>query len=79
MAFDDTPSPEDLNPDELALIQELSEFGESRRFFLGQSALTGLSVFALNLLVQREAAAQVPKRRYWLPIRPTRRTFSPRP
>lgn len=59
MSFDDHPTPEDLNPDELSLLEELSEFGESRRVFLGQTAVTGLSVFALNLLAQQEAAAQV--------------------
>ena len=71
MAFDDTPSPEEMNPDELALFQELSEFGESRRFFLGQTALTGLSVFALNLLAQQEAAAQVQSEGAVLTTNPT--------
>ncbi len=56
----ETLSPEDLSPDELALLQELSARGESRRKFMGRSALGGLSVFALNLLVHQEAAAQVP-------------------
>ena len=71
MAFDDTPTPEEMNPDELALFQELSEFGESRRFFLGQTALTGLSVFALNLLAQQEAAAQVQSEGAVLTTNPT--------
>ncbi len=51
--------PDDLTPDELALFQELSDRGQSRRNFLGNAALGGLSVFALDLLAHQEAAAQV--------------------
>ena len=59
MEDDHTPTPEDLSPDELALLAELTEFGQSRRQFLGQATAGGLSVFALSLLAHQEAAAQV--------------------
>lgn len=56
------PTPDDLSPDELALLEdfpELDAFGQARRTFLGQAAVGGLSVFALNLIAHQEAAAEV--------------------
>lgn len=50
--------PSDLKPPERVQLEELSPFGSSRRLFMGQATLSGLSVFALNLMSQREAAAQ---------------------
>ncbi len=49
---------EQMNSDEEALLNELlSEFGGSRRQFLGQISAAGLSVFALQLLAEQKALA----------------------
>ena len=52
-------SNDDLTPDELALVEEMTEHGQSRRLFMGQAALGGLSIFALEMMAHQKAAAQV--------------------
>ncbi len=60
MAYDiEEPTLHDLTPDELALVEEMSEFGESRRQFMGKATLGGLSLFALEMMAHQQAAAQV--------------------
>jgi xanthine dehydrogenase YagT iron-sulfur-binding subunit len=46
-----------MSLDEEALLSELTEFGESRRQFLGQVSAAGLSVFAAQLLLEQQALA----------------------
>jgi xanthine dehydrogenase YagT iron-sulfur-binding subunit len=46
-----------MSADEEALLRELSDYGESRRQFLGQVSAAGLSVFALQLLAEEAALA----------------------
>jgi len=51
-----------LTADEESLLKdfpELSELGEARRKFLGQAASLGLGAFALNLLAQEQAFAEI--------------------
>ena len=58
--FDETVEPE-LTADERALLEdlpELTELGEARRKFLGQSAMYGLGAFAMNLLAQEQVFAE---------------------
>ena len=55
----ETPEPE-LTDDEEALLKEmptLTDLGQSRRSFLGQTIAGGLGFFALNLLEQEKALA----------------------
>lgn len=57
--FDDTSTPE-LTPDEDALLKEmptLTNVGQTRREFLGQTIAGGLGIFALDLLAHEEALA----------------------
>ena len=59
--FDEMNEPE-LTADELALLEdlpELTELGEARRRFLGQTAAVGLGAFAVNLLAQEEIFAKL--------------------
>lgn len=58
--FDETIEPE-LTEDEKALLEdlpELTELGEARRKFLGQTAALGLGAFALDLLAQEQVFAE---------------------
>ncbi len=48
---------ETLTPDEESLLDELGIHGESRRRFLGQVSAAGFSVFALQLIAERQALA----------------------
>lgn len=51
----------DLTADEKTLLEdtpELSELGEARRKFLGQTATYGLGAFAMNLLAQEKVFAE---------------------
>lgn len=50
---------DDLTPDELAILEDMSDFGQSRRQFMGQAAMGGLSLFALEMMAHQKAAAQV--------------------
>jgi xanthine dehydrogenase YagT iron-sulfur-binding subunit len=50
-------SPEEISSDEEKLLDELGLFGEARRKFLGQSIVSGLGVFALQLLAKEQALA----------------------
>ncbi len=58
--FDELPENR-LSDDEKALLLELPEmaemtdFGESRRRFLGQMSATGLGLFAMQLLAEEQA------------------------
>src|ERR687889_266505 len=57
--YDETSGPE-LTADEEALLQEmptLTEVGQARRTFLGQTITGGLGLFALMLLEQEKAFA----------------------
>jgi xanthine dehydrogenase YagT iron-sulfur-binding subunit len=57
--FDDTPAPE-LTADEEALLKEmptLTDIGQARRTFMGQTIAGGLSAFALMLLEKESALA----------------------
>lgn len=57
--FDET----ELTADEKALLEdtpELSELGEARRKFLGQTATAGLGAFALDLLAREKVFAEIP-------------------
>ena len=57
--FDDTSGPE-LSADEEALVKEmpsLTDVGQARRTFLGQTAAGGLGAFALMLLEKEKALA----------------------
>ena len=57
--FDDTPGPE-LTADEEALLKEmptLTDVGQARRTFMGQTIAGGLSAFALMLLEKERALA----------------------
>lgn len=45
-------------PEELVRLEDLSIKGRSRRTFMAQATAGGLSVFALSLLTEQEAAAQ---------------------
>ncbi len=59
--FDDTSGPE-LTADEEALLKEmptLTDVGQARRTFLGQTITGGLGFFALRLLEQEAALAAV--------------------
>ena len=58
MQTDDNPSPNLSVPEERIRLEELSIKGQSRRNFMAQAAAGGLSVFALSLLTEQEAAAQ---------------------
>ena len=58
MQTDDTPSPNQSPPEERIRLEDLSIKGQSRRNFMAQAAAGGLSVFALSLLTEQEAAAQ---------------------
>ena len=54
---------DELTPDEESLLKdfpELGELGEARRKFLGQAAAFGLGSFALSLLAQEQALAEIP-------------------
>ena len=56
--FDEFETEEKMNADEAELLKaDLSEFGESRRQFLGQVSATGMSIFALQLLAEQTAFA----------------------
>lgn len=60
--FDETVEIE-LTADEKALLEdtpELSELGEARRKFLGQTAAYGLGAFALDLLAKEQVFAEFP-------------------
>lgn len=46
-----------MQADEDALLAALSDFGESRRQFLGQVSAAGLSMFAAQLLMEQEILA----------------------
>jgi xanthine dehydrogenase YagT iron-sulfur-binding subunit len=48
---------ETLTEDEESLLDELGLHGESRRHFLGQLSAAGFSVFALQLIAERQALA----------------------
>ena len=57
--FDETSAPE-LNADEEALVKEmpaLTDIGQARRTFLGQSLTSGIGLFALMLLEKEQALA----------------------
>ena len=57
--FDETSGPE-LTDDEEALLKEmptLTDVGQARRTFLGQSIASGLGIFALQLLAKEQAIA----------------------
>lgn len=55
--FEDLQEAEELTADEEKLLDELGLEGESRRRFLGQVSAAGFSVFALQLIAEREALA----------------------
>jgi xanthine dehydrogenase YagT iron-sulfur-binding subunit len=48
-----------ISADEERLCDELGLFGEARRQFLGQTAVGGLGVFALQLLAREQALAAI--------------------
>lgn len=50
---------EELTPDELAILEDMSDFEQSRRQFMGKAAMGGLSLFALEMMAHQKAAAQV--------------------
>lgn len=55
--FDDPQIEERLTEDEERLLDELGLQGESRRRFLGQVSAAGFSVFAMQLIAERQALA----------------------
>jgi xanthine dehydrogenase YagT iron-sulfur-binding subunit len=58
--FDETSGPPDLTADEEALVKEmpaLTDVGQARRTFLGQTITGGVGLFALMLLEKEQALA----------------------
>lgn len=53
--FEDLHEAEGLSADEEKLLDELGIHGESRRRFLGQFGAAGFSVFAMQLIAERQA------------------------
>ncbi|HIB66224.1 MAG TPA: 2Fe-2S iron-sulfur cluster binding domain-containing protein [Phycisphaerales bacterium] len=58
MHTDDNPSRREHPAEERIRLEELTLKGQSRRNFMAQAAAGGLSVFALSLLTEQDAAAQ---------------------
>src|SRR5438105_12416919 len=60
---------EGLTPDEAELFEDiLSDFGASRRKFLGQSTATALGALVLEFLARRNALAGVDEELFSAPI-----------
>ncbi|REJ77532.1 MAG: ferredoxin [Acidobacteria bacterium] len=55
--FEDLREAEELSEDEERLLDELGITGESRRRFLGQVGVAGFSIFAMQVIAQRQALA----------------------
>ena len=58
--FDETSGPPELTADEEALVKEmpaLTDIGQARRTFLGQTITGGMGLFALMLLEKEQALA----------------------
>ncbi len=57
MSEDETELLSEPTPEQTDLLKHLSDFGESRRHFLGQASAAGLGILAAQLLAEQEAKA----------------------